>query len=182
MHLLIRTLHNPTPHDMLGSCTLAFSSLGLIINQLVDMHQRASLNGLVMAIGSASKTAGPFLGAWVFAWSISDAGRALPFIDYRFIFIILMVTAVCSALVPVRVAGVVAEAMTWTMPPGSGSNGNSGGGSVGSVELSGLSYERLRNDDEVEVDEEEEEEDDCGDLIEPQEQEQDKDGNSCALV
>ena len=85
-----------------GSCTLAFSSLGLIINQLVDRRQRASLNGLVMAVGSVSKTIGPFMGAWLYAWSISPAAQSIPFIDYRFIFVVLMLSAVCSAMVPVR--------------------------------------------------------------------------------
>ena len=73
------------------------------MNQLVDRSKRGSLNGLIMATGSVSKTFGPFTGAWLYAWSISAAAKSIPFVDYHFIFGILVMFAFGAAMVPLPI-------------------------------------------------------------------------------
>ena len=82
-----------------------------------------------MAIGSASKMVGPFLGAWLYAWSISESAQSVPLVDYRFIFWILILSAACSAMVPIQLRSEV-------MP---------------STELTNVSYEVVNSDDDDSV-------------------------------
>jgi hypothetical protein len=112
-----------------------------------------------MAIGSMSKMVGPFLGAWLYAWSISDAVEAIPLIDYRFVFGILIVCAVCSAMVPVMVrsGGVVVSDRS-------------------STELTRISYEAVHIDDDDDDDDDNDDNDD-GDNDDGDNDDGDKDDN-----
>jgi len=80
-------------------CSLGNSSLGLIINRSVAKEKRASINGLSMGVGSASKAIGPMVSAYIFAWSISGNGLSFPF-DYHLIYIILAGLAVVCVSLP----------------------------------------------------------------------------------
>jgi hypothetical protein len=82
-------------------CSLGNSSLGLIINRSVPKEKRASINGLSMSIGSASKAIGPMSSAFIYAWSISSS-NTLPFpFDYHLIYIILALIACLCACLPI---------------------------------------------------------------------------------
>ena len=79
-------------------CSLGNSSLGLIMNRSVAKEQRASVNGLSMSVGSASKAVGPMSSAFIFAWSIADDQRPFPF-DYHCVYVMLsLLAAICTIL------------------------------------------------------------------------------------
>jgi MFS family permease len=84
------------------SLGLIISSLGLIINRSVPKEQRASVNGLSMTVGSASKAIGPMSSAYIFAWSVSDNGfQFFPF-DFHMVFIFLCIFAAMCASLPLH--------------------------------------------------------------------------------
>jgi MFS family permease len=77
-----------------AGCGLCFASLGLITNNCVDKEVRGSLNGLSMSFGSLSKAIGPFSGALLFAWSLTN-DQSFP-LDFHFVFIIVAVMSIAS--------------------------------------------------------------------------------------
>ena len=86
-----------------ASTALCFSSIALVLNQCVSKEKRGSLNGLNMSVGSLSKTIGPSIGTYMFAWSINN-GLSFPF-DFRFIFLVMSLCGTVSALVPLPSQG-----------------------------------------------------------------------------
>jgi len=112
--ILITTLANLIPVEsnwqlflviFIVSCTkmcimLAFTSISLLLNDTVESDKRASMNGFSMAIGSLSKSIGPFLGAILLAWSINGN---LPFpLDFHLMFVLISIIGVASAFIPLR--------------------------------------------------------------------------------
>jgi hypothetical protein len=82
-------------------CTsLSFSSISLLLNDLVTADKRASLNGFAMAMGSLSKFFGPCFGSIALAWSLNN-GLHFPF-DSHFTFLIISVISLGSAFIPLN--------------------------------------------------------------------------------
>lgn len=69
--LEIMTLLFRATQGLLG--TTAFTAVFLLINNACQIHQRASVNGLSMAVASITKAVGPIAGSELFAWSIFQA-------------------------------------------------------------------------------------------------------------
>lgn len=128
-----------------ASTALCFSSIALILNKCVEKDKRASLNGLNMAVGSFSKSVGPSLGTWLFAWSI-NTDRHFPF-DFHFIFIVISVAGVLSAAIPLSVEDNKAAPIL-----ASKRAGGQGVLSAAAIQLTGsantIKYSRLGQDDE----------------------------------
>lgn len=83
-------------------CTfLAFSSIGLLLNDTVPRGKRASLNGFAMCIGSFAKSLGPWMGSILFAWSINN-NLSFPF-DCHLVFISIASLSILSAFIPLTV-------------------------------------------------------------------------------
>mmetsp|Transcript_6747 Transcript_6747/g.10164 ORF Transcript_6747/g.10164 Transcript_6747/m.10164 type:complete len:498 (-) Transcript_6747:99-1592(-) len=81
--------------------SLGFSSIALILNHCVEKQQRGSLNGLAMTFGSIAKSFGPFLGAFVYAWSI-NSGFQFP-LDGHLIFVVIGVCCFIAVKLPLPV-------------------------------------------------------------------------------
>ena len=82
-------------------CTsLSFSSISLLLNELVAADKRASLNGFAMAMGSLSKFFGPCFGSIALAWSLNN-GLHFP-LDSHFTFLIISVISLGSAFIPLN--------------------------------------------------------------------------------
>eukprot|EP00607_Mallomonas_marina_P009123 CAMPEP_0182421688 /NCGR_PEP_ID=MMETSP1167-20130531/7142_1 /TAXON_ID=2988 /ORGANISM="Mallomonas Sp, Strain CCMP3275" /LENGTH=499 /DNA_ID=CAMNT_0024599051 /DNA_START=84 /DNA_END=1583 /DNA_ORIENTATION=- len=77
--------------------SLAFSSSSLMLNRSVSTDVRATVNGINMTFGSVAKTIGPFIGSYIFAWTI-DGDKSYPF-DYCFSFFIMGFIGVLSAFI-----------------------------------------------------------------------------------
>lgn len=121
-----------------ASSALSFSANALVLNNCVEKEKRASLNGLNMAVGSFSKTVGPTLGTWLFAWSINN-GMGFP-LDFRFVFIIISVVGVITALIPLPSSRAANPSMV-ELATGVARGRDHNGMSNGNVEYSPLDQE-----------------------------------------
>ncbi|GBG24215.1 Transporter, major facilitator family [Hondaea fermentalgiana] len=73
---------------------VCFTQCNIMTNNSCAIHERATVNGIVMSLGSIFKALGPLCAGFSFAWSVNN-GLPFPF-DFFFSFILL--AAVCAAL------------------------------------------------------------------------------------
>lgn len=76
---------------------LGVASMTLIINSMVSAKERASLNGLSLAVGSLAKFIGPIVVSTGFAWSISPAVN-----NHLFVFTAIAMIAFSAGFIPLR--------------------------------------------------------------------------------
>lgn len=65
----------------------------------VPPRLRGRLTGICLAAQNLGRAIGPALFGVAFGWSISDSGRSIPFVDHRFVFVVLgILSAICGVL------------------------------------------------------------------------------------
>lgn len=75
----------------IGSGTMCFTSVNVLINESVPAHNTGTANGLAFALSAPIKAIGPAVGGSLMAWSLSN-GLSFPF-NYYFTYLVLSVAS-----------------------------------------------------------------------------------------